>query len=151
MELPVTVQYDDLYRYNRENDAMPDGLMDVFLVPHLDFVPDEMTEFMPCFHFIGEGGMIHCVIWSGRLMRHSFYVMNYTSHGQFLSQAEIAGFYAVDKDVFQRMAHIGEEGEISIVETNLSTLESTISIDHTTKWQLHILPDGAIRKIPVEW
>lgn len=95
--------------------------------------------------------MIHCVVWSGRLMRHSFYLMNYTPHGQFLSLAEVAGFYAVDQDVFQRMAHIGEDGDISIVETNLSTLESAVSIDHTTKWQLHISSDGEIHKRSVDW
>ncbi len=145
VDLPLTIQYGDLHDYTRSNDPLPDSLLQAFIFPHLPFEIDEFTEFLPCFQFSGMEKLHHVVYWSGRLMHYSFYLVNYNEQGQALSQSEIAGFFTKDERVLQKMAHINEDAEIYIVETNLSEKEDQIMTQDTRKWSLDILPDGQIR------
>lgn len=73
--------------------------------------------------------------------------MVFEPDGRLISQAEIAGFYSEDENVFQRMAHFNEDEEIYIVETNLSQKESEVVLDQTKKWVLVMQEDGQLRRM----
>ncbi len=146
IELPITIQYGDLHDYTVSNDPLPDSLLQAFIFPGLPFEIDEFTEFLPCFRFSGVENLYHVVYWSGRLLHYSFYLVNYNEKGQALGQFEIAGFFTKEERVLQKMAHINEDAEIYIVETNLSEKEEKISTQDTRKWSLDILPDGQIKE-----
>ncbi|MBK9108555.1 MAG: hypothetical protein IPM92_09360 [Saprospiraceae bacterium] len=149
-ELPLTVQYNDLHSYAKTNDPLPDTFLADYLLPYLDFEVDEFTEFLPCFQIYGTEQNIQLVFWTGRLMHYAFYLITYEKSGRFVDLAEIAGFYSDRQEVFQRMAHLNEDSEVYIVETNLSTNEKQIVTDQTKKWVLNILPDGHIQKMQIE-
>ncbi|MBK8954515.1 MAG: hypothetical protein IPM34_03030 [Saprospiraceae bacterium] len=149
-ELPCTLQYNDLHSYTKSNDPLPDSLLVHYLFPYLDFEVDEFTEFLPCFQIQYRENCFQLVFWSGRLMHYSFYLITFDPSGNFVAMTEIAGFYSEQSEVFQKMAHINEDSEIYIVETNLSNDEHKIVTDQTKKWMLNILPDGQIQKMEIE-
>jgi len=140
--LPVTIQYSDHHHFSKTNDALPDPLLISFIIPNLDFEMDEFTEFLPCLQFESVPGMHHVVIWSARLMHHSFYLMNFNSAGLFLDMSEIAGFYTDNDKVIQKMAHVDAEGTIYLVEGSMNETSHEINPGKTKKWQLIILTDG---------
>ena len=147
VDLPFTVQYNDLHRFTRTNDPLPDALLQTFIFPHLDFDIDEFTEFLPCLRIHADGPFVLLVLWTGRLMHYAFTLWVFEPSGRCISQAEIAGFYSDQNDVYQRMAHVNEESEIFVVETNLSNDESKIELGQTKKWMLSIQENGAIHRM----
>ncbi len=147
VELPVTIQYNDLHRLTRSNDPLPDALLQQFIFPNLEFTVDEFTEFLPCFLVQTQGPQSWIILWVGRLLHYSFILMVFEPDGRLISQAEIAGFYSEDENVFQRMAHFNEDEEIYIVETNLSQKESEVVLDQTKKWVLVMQEDGQLRRM----
>lgn len=148
--LPLTIQHDDHHHFSKSNDALPDELLQEYVIPNLDFEMDEFTEFLPCLQFESTPGLHHVVLWTARLMHYSFYVMNFSAQGMFLDMAEIAGFYSDNEKLVQMMAHVDADGNLFLVEGNLNDTQNEVSPDKTKKWQLQMLPDGLIQTTAIK-
>lgn len=150
VSLPLTIQHSDHHHFNKSNDPLPDELLQVFIIPNLDFEIDEFTEFLPCLQFDTSHDMQHIVIWTARLMHYSFYLMNFNNSGMFIQTVEIAGFYTDKDQVLQKMAHADVEGNLFIVEGSIHQNQHEVNPGKTKKWHLEILPDGLMHASEIE-
>ncbi len=145
-ELPLTIQQNDYHLYSKSNDALPDPLLNLFILPYLDFELDEFTEFLPCLQFESVKGMHSLVFWTARLMHYSFYLINFNSNGQFQHLEELAGFYTEGDKLINKMAHVDVSGTVYILEGDLDKSYQEVNPVGTKKWMLEYLPDGSFLK-----
>ncbi|HMW38893.1 MAG: hypothetical protein K1X68_13895 [Saprospiraceae bacterium] len=145
-KLPFSLEKGSEHEFAMTNESLPMALLEELLSPHLAFELDEFSELMPGVHWrTGEGGYV-LVFWAARLLRHSFYLFSYSPEGQWLDDAEVAGFFFEDGQMISRMANIEEPDSFHVVEAVIPDDSGIIDASTTIKWLIEIDHEGKFRQ-----
>ncbi len=115
LDLPITLGEESHLTFSRENKPLPGAMIDAFLLPLEGEVPDDMTEFVPCFQLPGTKGYAAIVYWKAELLNYQYKVVTFDPKGNFIDQKVIAGTYFDGEEMTQSMATLTDELQIYIV------------------------------------
>lgn len=144
VEPPVILGEASHHTFSTENLPLPAVLIDRFIVPLEDEMPDETTEFIACFRLDGLKDIHALVYWKASLLNYQYQLVTFDKKGNPLEKRVIAGtFYDGDK-LTQSVASIDEDWMISIASGQSQIQASDFSATESTAYQLELLPDGNI-------
>lgn len=149
-KLPFILEAGSEHEFSMTNDALPQALIDEFIIPHLTFEIDhELTEFVPCVSWALKNDYIAIVVWCARLLQYSFIMMIFSKQGKLTDQFEIAGFFNTDDYITQRIANIDEEAGITMVEGSHGVTNPDFDEKKNVSLSLEIGEDGKIQFMPI--
>lgn len=144
IELPVTLNEEVIRAFSANNEPLPQLMIDQFIVPYEEELPDELTEFVACFKIPETHSFQAIVYWKAGLMTYEYTLATYTNTGELLDKRVIAGTFYDGKNLTQSVAIIEDDWEI-LVTTGQSDKNNVLydaTISRITK--LEMLPEGQI-------
>lgn len=141
-QLPFTLEKGSEHDFGMNNDQLPAAVFDELISPNLPFEIDEFTEMIPGVHWKTGHDTYVLAFWVARLMRHSFILFSYSRDGDWLDDAEIAGFFYEEGQILHRIANISDPQTIYIVEAVLPDDSGLLNPSSTSKWMIEIGPTG---------
>lgn len=144
--LPFSLEKGSEHEFVMTSESLPMALLEELLSPYLAFELDEFSELMPGVHWRTAKGGYVLVFWAARLLRHSFYLFSYSSEGEWLDDAEVAGFFFENGQMISRMANIDEPDSFHVVEAVIPDDSGLIDASTTTKWLIEIDQQGKFRQ-----
>ncbi|NOT36365.1 MAG: hypothetical protein HOP11_03190 [Saprospiraceae bacterium] len=141
-QLPFTLEKGSEHEFGMNNDQFPASVFDELVAPYLPFEVDEFTEMIPGVHYRTLDNKYVIVFWVAKLLSHSFYLFTYSEDGEWLDNAEVAGFFYENGQVLHRIANINDPQSIYIVEAVLPSDSGILNPSSTSKWVIEIKPDG---------
>lgn len=144
VEPPVILGEDSHHAFSTTNLPLPAVLIDRFIIPLEDEMPDETTEFVACFRLDGLKDIHAIVYWKASLLNYQYQLVTFDKKGNPLEKRIIAGtFYDGDK-LTQSVASINEDWLISVASGQSQNPASDFNATESTAYQLELLPDGNI-------
>ncbi|MCC6815172.1 MAG: hypothetical protein IT267_02030 [Saprospiraceae bacterium] len=141
-KLPFTLEKGSEHEFGMGNDLLPATVFDELISPNLPFEIDEFTEMIPGVHWKTNSETFVLAFWVARLMRHSFFLFSYSKDGEWIDDAEVAGFFYEEGQIIHRIANINDPNTIYIVEAQLEDETSLLNPSSTSKWLIEIKADG---------
>ena len=143
IELPVTLGEDTHHYFSRNNEPLPDQMIQEFIFP-LEEDLDELTEFVPCFKILGTKNFHAIVYWRAGLMNYQYVLVTFTEKGLLIDKRVIAGTFSDGQVLTQSVATIDEDWIISIASGQSEGISTDYNAASSTAYQLELLPDGKI-------
>ncbi len=144
VEPPVILGEESHHAFSKANLPLPAVLIDRYIIPLEDEMPDETTEFVACFRLNGLKDIHALVYWKASLLNYQYQLVTFDKKGNPLQKRVIAGtFYEGDK-LTQSVASIDEDWIISVASGQSQIQASDFSATESTAYQLELLPDGNI-------
>ncbi len=144
VDLPVNLTEASIYSFEKENKPFPQGIIEQFILPIESEVPDEFTEFFPCFQLRDTHQFTAVVYWKAKLMQYEFILATYDEKNQLIKSAVIAGTKTNQEQILQSVAHIDEEWRIHIVEGVQDVGAKAYDPKNSNHYSMEILDTGEI-------
>lgn len=141
-QLPFTLEKGSEHEFGMNNEQFPAAVFDELVAPNLPFEVDEFTEMLPGVHWRTSQQQYVIVFWVARLLRHSFMIFIYSKEGEWLDDAEIAGFFYEEGQILHRIANVNDSQTIYVVEAVLPDDASLLNPSSTSKWMIEISAEG---------
>jgi len=146
IELPITLNDEALHEFSNINDPLPARLIDHFIVPYEEELPDELTEFIACFRIPETHNFQAIVYWKAGLMTYEYTLATYTNRGELLDKRVIAGTFYDGEHLTQSVAIVEDDWEILIMSGQ--SLSATNGKPYDAKSsrisKMELLPEGQI-------
>lgn len=144
IELPVTLSDEIIRAFSANNEPFPPLMIDQFIVPYEEEVPDELTEFIACFKIPETHSFQAVVYWKAGLMTYEYTLATYTDKGDLLDKRVIAGTFYDGKNLTQSVAIIEEDWEILVMSGQADKNSPTYDAKNSRVTKLELLPEGQI-------
>lgn len=143
-ELPLTIREDSHHEFSRQNDVLPEAMIQQFILPIEVEEQDEHTEYIACFQVPETHGFIALVYWKATLLNYQYTLATFTKKGILIDKRVIAGTFAVGDTLTQSVATIDDDWIILIVSGQSNSDQSDFNASDSTVNKLELLPDGRI-------
>ncbi len=147
VKLPVNISEESIHTLSQENNALPERLINEFLMPYEDNV-DDLTEFVACFRIAGIKDFHAIVYWKATLMNYQYVLATFTKSGLLIDRSVIAGTYSDGKVITRSFARIDDDWSITIVSGQTEGSEENYDASSSRTIEMELLPDGKI--VPLE-
>ncbi len=145
VELPVVLDDESLFVFNKENDPLPEELIKKVLLPlSREKNPDEFTEYISCFKIPDTYGFHAIVYWRGGLMNYQYLLLTLTLKGELIDKKVICQTQSDGKAIVQSVAQITEDWIIYAAAGKQSVEDSAYDPQQTMIANFELLPDGKI-------
>ncbi len=147
LKLPVNINEDSVHALSLENKALPERLINEFLLPYEENV-DDLTEFVAGFRIAGIKDFHALVYWKATLMNYQYILATYTKTGLLIDRAVIAGTFSDGKVITRSSARIDDDWSITIVSGQTRGSDELYDASSSRTVEMDLLPDGKI--VPLE-
>lgn len=144
--LPVTLGEDTHLTFSTENEPLSAALIEQFILPHDTVQPDEYTEYVPCFAIDIDEPYIALVWWKASLLMYEYFLVTYTEKGELIQQKVIAGTQVEGAQINRKVATIGDDMVIVIVEGSASG-DDSFDPGSSRTIRFEVTPDGRVMQV----
>jgi hypothetical protein len=149
MPLPVVLAEENINIFSQDNIPLPEAVIQQYLYPLEETVPDEFTEFMPCFRVPDTEGFHAILYWKGALLNYHFILATFTKKGILIDKRTLSGTSVIQETILQSIAVMDEDWRIRIL-SGISHIKETYEPGSSTTLLLELLPEGRIVEIEDE-
>ncbi|MEZ5042980.1 MAG: hypothetical protein R2828_24000 [Saprospiraceae bacterium] len=147
LEPPIILGEDSHHAFDTANLPLPIALIDTFILPLEEELPDETTEFVACFRLKSVEPIHVVVYWKASLLNYSYNLVTFDQVGNVIEKRVIAGTFFDGEMLTHSVATIDEDWMISVASGQSNAHSSDFSATNNTAYQMEILPDGNIENI----
>lgn len=144
IDLPVNLTETSIHSFEKENKPFPEGIIEQFIHPLEEGIPDEFTEFIPCFQLKETHQFTAIVYWKAGLMEYQYIMATYGEKQQLIKSAVIAGTKTTQDEILRSVAHLDEDWMIHIVEGSKNVEAATYDPEKSHHYSMEILDSGEI-------
>ena len=142
--LPVTLGADTHIEFSRANPPLDPLEIEDYIIPLEDTLPDEFTEFIPCFCIPDTSDFIGIVYWKAGLMDYQYRIVTYDKGGQVVANEVIGGVFSNGDMIAQSMVTIDASWTIHIVSGQGKANATQYDPSESTTKELELFKDGVI-------
>ncbi len=144
VELPITLTDESIDHISAANDALPQGLIDMFIEKWEIIESDEFTEYVACFK-LPKIDKINCVIyWKASLMRYEYVIVTFDEKGTLIARKPLCGTIVEDDIIKKSVASIDEEYIINIVAGVHNTSKADYDGSMSQSFAMEVIANGEI-------
>lgn len=143
VELPVLLGETTHLTFSEHNPPLPEYLAHLWLERTDLAIDEELTEYIPCFHFQLPDNKIGLVYWEAGLLYYDYHLIVFEKDGTRLDEKVIAGLRSKDQVIYRTIAHLEEDFSIHTMAASHRDQED-ISPENTSSQSYRILPEGRI-------
>lgn len=144
IELPIVLNSETHHVFTKENKALPQKLIETFILPIEEKLPDEFTEFVPCFKLPETGPLKVLVYWKAELLSYQYVMVIYNKKGEKLEHRVISGSFTDEQQTTQSIATLDQDFNIIIATGQMDRNATSFDPTTATTYKLKLLPDGTI-------
>jgi hypothetical protein len=115
VDLPVTLGENTHHEFITRHEDLPAPVVDQFISRIEGNVPDELTEFVPCFRLPDNKDFFAIVYWRAGLMDYRYVLTTLNPKGEKIDMRVIAGMYSDGKLITQSVATIDVDWSVTIM------------------------------------
>jgi hypothetical protein len=144
IDLPITLSDDLHMTFSQENDPFNALMIEQYISEVEGEMPDDFTEFIPCFK-IPETHDFHAIVyWKASLMNYQYVMACYDKAGNLLDKRILGGTYSDGKIVTKSVVTIDPDWMIYVVTGQVEGSDKIYDATGSTAFDLELLPDGRI-------
>lgn len=143
IELPVTLGEDRVHDFSAHNAALPQRLIETYLVPAEADV-DDLTEFVPCFRIAGTKDFYAIVYWRAGLMSYQYVLATFTKEGALIDRAVVAGTYSDGRRITRSYGRLDSDWTITIISGQTTGSSEDYDASSSRAVELDLQPNGTI-------
>lgn len=145
-KLPVSITEDTVSDFERQNDPLPEKLIEDFILP-FDEDYDEYTEYTPGLRLSGTKDFQAIVYWKAGLMNYQYVLATFAKGGKPIDRKVIAGTFSDGHSIVRSVAQIDEDFSVNIVSGVAEGSDDQYDAEKNTTVELELLPDGRILEL----
>lgn len=144
VDLPVTLGEDMHMTFSSENPPLQSLMVSQHLLRAEDKLPDEYTEFVPCFR-IKETHAFHAVVyWRAELLDYQYIMATFDKEGNVIDKRVLGGTHVAGNTVTKSVPTIDADWTIHVVSGQADAEAKIYDPTASTAFELELLPDGMI-------
>lgn len=144
VKLPVVLSDESTLEFSRQNKPLSQGLIQTFIQPLEDHLPDELTEYIACFKIPDTKDFHALVYWRGSLMDYQYVMVTFDLRGEMIDRQVLAGTYSDGLTLTHSVATIEPDWNIVVV-SGQNESDSHFDPTSSTARALELLPEGYIK------
>jgi len=146
VNLPQTLSEEDARIYSKDNEPLPDKLIQEFILPN-DTEVDDLTEFVPCFKLADTKDFHAVVYWKAGLMNYQYTMLTFDKSGKAIDKKTLAGTISNGIAIVRSVARIDNDMSIYIMSGHTDRDETHFDAAESTTVELELLPDGKMMEL----
>lgn len=144
IDLPIVLNSETHHVFTKENEALPQKLIETFIFPIEENQSDEFTEFVPCFKLPQTGPLKALVYWKAELLSYQYVMVVYNKKGEKLDHKVIGGSFTDEQHTIQSIATLDQDFNIVVATGQMDRNTTSFDPATATTRKLKLLPDGTI-------
>ncbi len=144
IDLPVTLTEDAHFEFSRNNDPLPQLMIQQYLIHPDEVLEEDYDEFVPCFR-IKKTKKFHAIVyWKAGLLNYQYVMITFDTKGKVIDRSTIAGTKVVDGSLVRSVATIDEEWIIYVMAGVAEAKTDTFEPSSSKSFHLELLATGKI-------
>ncbi|RMG86030.1 MAG: hypothetical protein D6714_04885 [Bacteroidetes bacterium] len=144
IELPVILGDETHHLFSKNNEPLKPLLIEQYIAPIEGEMPDDLTEFVPCFKIPDTLDFHAIVYWKAGLMNYHYVMATFDKAGNLIDRRILGGTYSDGKTITKSVATIDADWMIYVVTGQIEGSDTVYDAASSKAFDLELLPDGRI-------
>jgi hypothetical protein len=144
IEFPVTLTSDSHHIFSKNNDPLPEYIVQKFLEDISGEESSEYKEYIACFRLPDHFDFYGIVFWKADLMKYEYVLTTFDKKGRLIGKQVIAGTKSNGKTILERIATLQEDGSIVVAEGENEADELYYQAGKSRTYHFELLQTGDI-------